>query len=146
MQNKSEILNTSLVLKNERLQFSGSTEQQASINIDYIPPLGDNQGYTSLELFLLSFSSCLGSAMLIFLRRMGKSIQSFEIHSTGHRKQDHPTAFSLIHLKIVVKSEDISIEDLEKVIKPAEDTYCPVWAMIKGNVEVETEFVINQAK
>jgi uncharacterized OsmC-like protein len=33
--------------------------------------------------------------------------------------------------------------DLKKVIFMAEDKFCPVWAMIKGNTEVETVFYIN---
>lgn len=145
MQNKSETLQTQLKLINERLKFIGATEGQQAINIDYLPPLGDNQGYTSLELFLLSFSSCLGSAMLVFLRRMNKTIQSFEIQSTGHRKQEHPTAFSSIHLNIYLKSDDITKDDLDRVLKLSEDTYCPVWSMIKGNVSIETTFVIEPA-
>jgi len=53
-----------------------------------------------LELLLLSLSSCLGSATLTFLRRMGKTITNFEIRSKGLRKQEHPTGLSHIIMEM----------------------------------------------
>jgi len=140
---KSKELTTSINLLNERLHFEGSVNGNDPISIDYIPPLGENLGYTSLELLLLSLSSCLGSSVLIFLRRMSKTISGFEIISSGIRKEEHPTGFKTITLQLVVKSRDVTSEDLDKVIKLSEETYCPVWSMIKGNVDIKVEYTID---
>ena len=78
---KSKELTATVRLINDKLNFSGTVEGNIPVSIDYTPPLGDNLGYTSLELLLLSLSSCLGSATLTFLRRMGKTITGFEIRS-----------------------------------------------------------------
>jgi uncharacterized OsmC-like protein len=41
-------------------------------------------------------------------------------------------------LKLVnLISNDISEEDFKKVLKLSEETYCPVWALLKGNVDIE---------
>lgn len=136
MINKSKEVNASINLINDRLHFKGLVEGNEPVSIDYIPPLGDNLGYTSLELLLLSLSSCLGSAMLTFLRRMNKTINGFEINSKGIRKEEHPTGFKTIQMQINIKSSDVTEDDLNKVIKLSEDTYCPVWSMLKGNVEI----------
>jgi len=136
MIDKSKEINASISLINDRLNFKGIVEGNEPVSIDYIPPLGDNFGYTSLELLLLSLSSCLGSAMLTFLRRMKKNIGGFEINSKGIRKQEHPTGFKTIFMEINIKSQDVTEDDLNKVIKLSEDTYCPVWSMLKGNVEI----------
>jgi putative redox protein len=56
------------------------------ISIDYTPPLGDDLGYTSLELLLLSLSSCVGSSVLTFLRKMKKTITGCKIYCRGIRK------------------------------------------------------------
>lgn len=138
MSNKSNELTASVRLINDRLNFSGSVQGNQSISIDYIPPLGDNLGYTSLELLLLSLSSCVGSTVAIFLRRMNKSFSDLEILAKGIRKEDHPTGFKKIILEFNLKSENISKSDLDNVIKLSEETYCPVWSMLKGNVEIET--------
>jgi putative redox protein len=133
---KSKEVSASLVLINDRLHFEGFADQNQPVSIDYTPPLGDNLGYTSLELLLLSLSSCIGSSILTLLRKMRKNITSFEIDSRGIRKQEHPTAFKTIILDIKLSSPDTSADDILKVIKLSEDTYCPVWSMMKGNVEV----------
>jgi putative redox protein len=144
MTDKSKELNASITLVNDKLHFKSQVGENESISIDYTPPLGDNLGYTSLELFLLSLSSCIGSSVLTFLRKMRKTITGFEIHSRGIRREEHPTCFKSVHLTIDLKSEDTTEEDLIKVIKLSEDTYCPVWAMIKGNVEVEIKYNITR--
>lgn len=136
MTDKSKELNTTVTLVNEKLHFRGNTEDSNPISIDYTPPLGDNLGYTSLELLLMSLSSCIGSSVLTFLRKMKKTIDSCEIQSKGIRKEEHPTCFSSINILVNLKSPDITEDDFTKVLKLSEDTYCPVWAMLKGNVEV----------
>jgi putative redox protein len=133
---KSNEVSASLVLLNDRLHFEGLADQNQPVSIDYTPPLGANLGYTSLELLLLSLSSCIGSSILTLLRKMRKNITSFEIDSRGIRKQEHPTAFKTIILDIKLSTPDTSTDDIRKVIKLSEDTYCPVWSMMKGNVEV----------
>lgn len=142
MVDKSKELNTSVRLINDKLNFTGTADENPPVSIDYTPPYGDNSGYTSLELLLLSLSSCVGSSVLIFLRKMKKTITAFEIHSKGIRKEEHPTAFRTILLDIHLKSPDATAEDLNKVIALSEETYCPVWAMLKGNVDIEVRFDI----
>jgi putative redox protein len=136
MIDKSKELNASISLVNDRLHFKGIVGDNIPISIDYIPPLGDNLGYTSLELLLLSLTSCIGSAVLTFLRKMKKTINGFEINSKGIRKEEHPTGFKTIFIEINLKSPDVKEDDLNKVIKLTEETYCPVWSMLKGNVEI----------
>lgn len=142
--NKSKELLTSINLLNEKLHFEGNVNGNDPISIDYIPPLGDNLGYTSLELFLLSLSSCLGSSVLLFLRRMNKTISDFKINSTGVRKDQHPTGFKAITLELQIKSPDVTTGDLDKVVKMSEETYCPVWSMIKPDVEVAVKYNISR--
>lgn len=139
---KSIELNSSIRLINDKLHFEGTAGESVPVSIDYTPPLGDNLGYTSLELLLLSLSSCIGSSVLTFLRKMKKNITGCEISSKGIRREEHPTCFKTILVTIILNSVDITEDDLKKVIKLSEETYCPVWAMLKGNVQVEIEFKI----
>jgi len=137
MADKTKELNASIKLLNDKLHFNGIVENNDPVSIDYTLPLGDNLGYTSLELLLLSLSSCVGSALLTFLRKMRKTINGCEIQARGIRREEHPTCFSIIFLTINIKSPDTTEADIDKVLKLSEDTYCPVWAMLKGNVRIE---------
>ncbi|MGE5349081.1 MAG: OsmC family protein [Actinomycetota bacterium] len=141
---KSKELTATVKLINDKLNFAGTVEGNAPVSIDYTPPLGDNLGYTSLELLLLSLSSCLGSSVLTFLRRMGKTITGFEIRSHGFRKQEHPTGFSLIIMEMDICADNLEDAEIEKVIQLSEATYCPVWSMVKGNVTVEVKYNLSR--
>lgn len=140
---KTKELYTSAVLLNDRLHFSGVVEGNVPVPIDYIAPLGDGLGYTSLELLLLSLSTCLGSAILVFLRRMQKNILKFEIGSKGVRNTDHPTGFKSIEMNIQMISHDTTEADLEKVIALAGDKYCPVWSMLRKDIDISVIYTID---
>ncbi len=140
---KSKKLCTSVKLVNEKLKFEGLVENNEPVSIDYIASLGDDSGYTSLELLLLSLTSCIGSAVITFLRKMKKSINGCEIKASGLRNETHPTGFKNISVTIIMKSPDVTDNDMLKVIKPSEETYCPVWSMLKGNVDIEIRYMIN---
>lgn len=43
---------------------------------------------------------------------------------------------------MTIKSVDTTDEDVDKVIKLSEEMYCPVWSMLKGNVEIEVNYRI----
>ena len=76
---------------------------------------------------------------------MNKTIIKCKIHSTGIRKTEHPTSFKEISIEINLHASNVSEDELVKIIKLSEDTYCPVWAMLKGNVEVKVSFnIVNQ--
>jgi putative redox protein len=141
---KSTTLEASLRLLNGRLHFSGIVDNNDPVSIDYTPPLGDNLGYTSLELLLLSLGSCLGSSVLSLLRRMKKDITDFSMKLKGIRRTEHPTGFKTIFIEIDLRSVNTTDDDLAHALKLSEDTYCPVWAMLKGNVDVEVKSNIQQ--
>lgn len=144
MTDKNKELNTTIRLINNKLHFTGQVGDNDPVSIDYIAPLGDDMGYTSLELFLFSLTSCIGSAVLTFLRRMGRTISRCEIHARGLRREEHPTGFTKIFVEFEILSPDVSDEDMKKVITLAEEKYCPVWSMIRGNTEVEINFQIDK--
>jgi putative redox protein len=137
-------LTAEVTLINDKLHFLGKAGNNEQVHIDYVPPLGDNNGYMSLQLFLVSLASCAGSSVLTFLRKMKKNIQKCDIKASGIRRSEHPTSFESIELEFIINSEDVIPADLDKVIALSEETYCPVWAMIKGNVPVKTIYTINK--
>ncbi len=51
-------------------------------------------------------------------------------------KKENPVLLEKIIFDIMVESADISEEELQKVVKKAEEI-SPVWIAIKNNVEVE---------
>ncbi|MGI5849123.1 MAG: OsmC family protein [Christensenellales bacterium] len=136
------VLEASVELKNEKIMFEGTADGLPPVVTDYVPPLGDGKGYMPLQVFLISLASCLGGTIAPLLRRMGKNIGGLTISARGMRREQHPTGFEKITLKIRLVSDNATDEDLQKVVSLAEQTYCPIWSMIKNNVEISSEFDI----
>lgn len=139
---KLKTLKASVTLLNEKLHFEGKVYGNEPVSIDYTPPLGDNLGYTSLELFLLSLSSCAGSAFLVLLRKMNKQIEKFEITSVGERKVNHPKGFESISMLVKIGSSDIVATDLVNFFERIE-AICPVLSMLDKGVKTTIKFKIN---
>ena len=137
-------LNVEMKLIDNGLKFQTKAGNNPEIITDYIPPLGNNEGYMPLELFLISFGTCVSGVVLPVLRKMQKEIEEYSMNVKGIRRTEHPTGFSKIVLEMFVKSKNTATEEIEKVIKMAETTYCPIWSMLNSNIEIETKVVINE--
>ncbi|HEY3379893.1 MAG TPA: OsmC family protein [Armatimonadota bacterium] len=133
-------LTVSVDLIDDKVRFAGALRANAPVTVDYTPPIGGGQGYTSLELFLYSLTTCLGTSVLLVLRKMQKTITGCHVQAHGIRREEHPTCFARIALELVLQSPDATESDVQHALRIAEDSLCPVWAMIKNNVEVSPSF------
>lgn len=52
--------------------------------------------------------------------------------------------FERISLELVLASPDAEDKDLEQALRLAEESVCPVWQMLKNNVEVAAEYRIER--
>ena len=127
---------------NQKLGYTGALRSHPAIPIDYIPPFGDGQGYTPLEMLLMSLAACSGGTIGLLLRKMGKTISEIKVNAKGTRRDQHPTSFRKIFLEFSVSSSDVRDADMQKAIKLAEESVCPVWAMVKGNAEIVARYKI----
>jgi len=73
---------------------------------------------------------------------MGKTVSKIKVNTKGIRREQHPTSFQKIYLEFIVNSNDVKEADMQKAIKLAEESVCPVWAMVKGNAQINTEYKI----
>ena len=138
------LLEAKIQLLNEGVKFKSIVEGKPEIITDYLPPYGDGLSLLPLELFLISFATCAGGVIFPMLKKMGKQVQDLQITVQGKRREEHPLCFEKIKLMVTVTSVDVTEEDLQKVVKLAEEKFCPVWAMIKGNVNVMYELCVKR--
>jgi len=129
----------------EKTMFSATARENPEIIIDYFPPIGSGKGYTSLELFMASFGSCVSSTLLSLLRyRMKKKVDGVVVEVQGTVREEHPKALQHILLNLTFKSKELSKAEALEVLKVAKDKMCPVWSMIKGNVDVGVKMEISE--
>jgi putative redox protein len=134
----------SVNLTNDKVQFTGISKSNPSrpIAFDFRQPIGDGQGYNGLELLLMSLAGCSGTTIVYLLREMGKNLSNFRVNAKGLRRDQPPIKFEKIFLEFVLNSRDIQDADITKAIQLAEASVCPVWQMVKNNVEITTEYKI----
>lgn len=138
----TNILLTNIQLVDEKLKFKCSAEGRDPFFVDYFPPLGNNEGHTSLELVQIAITTCVGTAIAVNLRKMGRTINSFHVSATGNRQIEHPTKLTDIEILFTISSPDVKADDMEKALAIA-DKICPVTAMVKGNVNLTFKYLIN---
>ena len=73
---------------------------------------------------------------------MGKTVAGLEVNAKGIRREQPPIKFDKILIEFILKSKDVKDADIQKAIHLAEQSVCPVWQMIKNNVEVVPEYRI----
>ncbi len=137
-------LTVTVTLTNQKVQFTGvsSSNPDHPIILDYQPPIGDGQGYAGLELLLMSFAGCSATTIVYLLRKMGKKIAGFSVNAKGIKGEQPPIKLQQIFLEFILTSPDTGDADIQRAIQLAEDSVCPVWQMLKNNVEVKTEYKI----
>ncbi len=141
---ENNLLKAEMKLIDKGLKFQTKAGNYPEIITDYIPPLGNNEGYTSLELFLISFGTCISGTVLPILRKMQKDIEEYSMTVTGMRKTEHPTGLKKIIFEMFVKSKNTTTEEIDKAVRMAEETYCPIWSMLKNDIEIETKISIGK--
>lgn len=133
-----------VLLTNNKVQFIGLSNANPNrpITFDYKPPLGDGSGYNGLELLLMSLSGCSATAIVYLLRKMGKTVSGLEVHAEGIRREQPPIKFEKIFITFILNSKDTGDADIQRAIQLSEQSVCPVWQMIKNNVEVVPDYKI----
>jgi putative redox protein len=66
------------------------------------------------------------------------------VEATAERREEPPRVFTKIHLKYVVKGENIPPEAVETAIKLSEEKYCSVGGMLQKAVPITSSFEVIQ--
>lgn len=140
-----DVMEVSLRLVDEKTRFAAQAKAYPEIVIDTYPPFGKGEGYPPTSLVLVALVSCAATGIVTLLRdRMRKTVSGFAAVARGHAREEHPKAFYRIDLHFTIASPDALEAEIERAIDSAERKICPVWAMLRGNVEVQATFTLER--
>lgn len=130
-------------LQNEKVKFQAvsNLRPDQAVAFDYVPPLGDGEGFLGLEALLLSFAGCVSTGIVVLLRRMGNTITHYEMRANAIRKMN-PLSLEKINVEITVNADGVSEADIQKAIDQVANI-SPVWLAIKNNVEVTIDYKLS---
>jgi putative redox protein len=135
-----DILTVKMQTIDDKAKFSVTTRDNPELISDYFPPIGTGKGYCSMELLMIAFGTCVSNTLMALLRyRMKKTIIGLSAEVKGNICDDHPKVLQNISLLLKIKSNDITETEVQEALKETEINMSPVWAMIKGNVNINVE-------
>lgn len=142
---EQEHLQASARMSDGRMQFVADAGERPPVTLDTHPPLGGGDGYTPLELLLASLITCTSMTVTSLLRdRMRRQVTDIRVSGDGTIRDTHPQAFEHIDIHLIIASPDATEEEIRRALDSAEKKVCPVMAMVKGNVTVQTTFEIKR--
>lgn len=97
-------------------------------------------GFKPMELLLVSLATCGGSVVGSLLARMNQPATAVEVEVSGRRRDEHPTVFTAIDVRFVVRGRGVNAAVVERAIERAEKQLCPVWAMLAQAAPITTSF------
>ena len=126
-----------------KIRLTGSVRGLYEVPIDYAPPLGEGNGFTSLELLMTSLCSCSGQTLLYLFSKEKMKIENIEIEATGQRRiESHPTVLTAIELHYRFYGKSIDTAIVERSLAETEEKLCPVWAMLKASTKITWNYEI----
>ncbi len=116
-----------------------------SVTMDYPLNPGDSgAGLKPLELLLASLGACGGSVVASLLGRAKQPVSGVEVEVRGQRRDEHPTVFTEISMRFIVRGSGVDRAAVERAIAQSE-RLCPVWVMVRASAPIETSLTIEEA-
>ena len=139
----SDALYVDIRLVNDKVKFQAVSNLQPDqeITFDYVPPVGDGEGFLGLEMLVTSFAGCVSTALVFLLRKMGHKVTEYKMRATAFRRES-PVMLERIEAQITLGSAGIPAQDIHKAIQTASNI-SPVWLAIKNNVDVSVTYQEN---
>ncbi|MDD4152125.1 MAG: OsmC family protein [bacterium] len=127
-----------------KMQLTGKGHSASTVAIDYPSPLGEDNGFTPMELLMISLAGCSIQTIQYILGKSGVKIDDIKAIVTGQRRMnEHATILTRIELEYQIMGNNLNASAIEKAIKAAEEKICPVWAMLDEGIEIEWKYTIN---
>ena len=101
-----------------------------------------NAAVTPMELLLIALGSCTGVDVVSILKKKRQHVTDYRIEVTGERRDEHPRAFTRLHVKHVVRGRSVSAQAVASAIELSDTKYCSVAATLRGSAEIVTSYEI----
>ena len=123
-------------------QLEARNEKGISVKFDApITHGGEETALSPMENVLASLAACSSFHVLTILKKKKQTVTDYTVEASAERREDPPPrVFTKIHLKYIVKGQNIDPEAVKKAIQLSGDKYCSVGGMLKNTVEITSSF------
>ena len=114
------------------LQFIGRAGNSPAIIMDN--PEGGS-GPSPMQVVLIGIAGCTGMDVVSILKKKRSTFKDLQINVTGDRKEDHPKAYTKIHMEFLVYGQGVKPADVERSIELSVTKYCGAIGSVKAEVD-----------
>jgi putative redox protein len=125
-------------------RIEGKNEKGLSVNFD-APTThgGEETALSPMENVLASLAACSSFHVLTILKKKRMKVTNYTVEATAERREDPPPrVFTKIHLKYIIRGENLTPEAVASAIKLSEEKYCSVGGMLQKAVPITSSFEI----
>ena len=99
-------------------------------------------GVKPSDLLLLGLASCASVDVIEILNKKRQTPDGMEVRVEGIQEAEPPWTFRKIHMRFILRGENLLPAAVEQAIRLAEEKYCSVAATIRCAAEITTSFEI----
>jgi len=97
---------------------------------------------TPVELLFVSVAACTAVDVVSIMEKKRQAVTDYKVEITGERREEHPRAFTKMHIHHIVYGHNVSEQALARAIELSDTKYCSVAATVRPTVEITTSFQI----
>jgi putative redox protein len=131
---------------NWKTKYQVEARNEKGLTVKFDAPLthgGDESALSPMENVLASLAACSSFHVLTILKKKRQNLTQYTVEATAQRREDPPPrVFTKIHLKYIIKGQNIDPEAVKKAIELSEEKYCSVGGMLKKAAEITSSFEI----
>ena len=104
---------------------------------------GENKGPRPKGLLLSGLIGCTGMDVISILKKMKVEYEDLKITAETELTDEHPKVFKSVHVKYLLKGDNIDDKKVKRAIDLSQEKYCGVSAMLAKHSEINYTIYVN---
>jgi putative redox protein len=122
------------------LKFNAEVAAGRSLELNSAKEMGG--AFTPMELFLVALAGCTAMDVQWIMSRERQEVDRFEVSVKGKQREEDPQYYEAIDLEYIIGGRNLTKNAVERAIRLSHEKYCPVRAMLNGNVRLNITYTI----
>lgn len=123
---------------NHNYHMRATNESGNIVEMDGSPKIGgENLGARPMEVVLMSLAGCSSIDVISILKKMKQKVTDYDVEVTAERDTDAvPSIFTKIHMKFIVKGDNLEEEKVKRAAQLSAEKYCSVSKILEPTAEI----------
>lgn len=125
----------------EEVTFVGETGSGHAVVLDGPPDSGGrNLGARPMEMVLLGLGGCTAFDVVTILKKARQAVRDCVVEIEAERADTVPKVFTAIHLRYIVRGENLAEKQVERAVRLSAEKYCSASIMLGKAVPITHEY------